>query len=72
MSYCLQNQEFQEWQSVVLKLLLLEYFENTELSPTIKIEHGLIHKICEMEFRRINYRNSTVEMTLFQRYEVFY
>ena len=63
MSYCLQSQEFQEWQSVVLKLVILKYFENIELSPTINIYHGHIHKICEMEFRRINYRKSTVKMT---------
>ena len=36
-SYHLQNQEFQEWQSEVLKLVILRYFENIELIPTIKI-----------------------------------
>ena len=37
MIYYLQNQEFQEWQSGVLKLVILKYFENIELSPTINI-----------------------------------
>ena len=36
-SYYLHNQDFQEWQSVVLKLVILKYFENIELIPTIKI-----------------------------------
>ena len=69
---CLQNQEFEKWGSVVLKLVIIEYFENIRLSPTINILNSHIHEICEPKFRRINYRKNTVEMTLFQKYEVFY
>ena len=31
------NQEIQNWQSVVLKLVILNYFEKNELNPTISI-----------------------------------
>ena len=41
------------------------------LSPTINIQHGHIHKIFEIVFRRINYGKNTIQMNLFQKYEVF-
>ena len=46
-------------------------FENIGPSTTITIYHGHIHKICEKVFPRKNYRKNTLEMTLFQKYEVF-
>ena len=43
--FCLQNQEFEKWESVVLKLVIKEYFENIKLSPTINILNSHIHEI---------------------------
>ena len=64
-------QESPKWRPVVLKLLILNYFESIELSPPINIEQRHIHRICVKLFRGINYTKNTVEMTLFQNYEVF-
>ena len=36
-SHYIRNQEFQKWQSVVLKLLIVKCFENTGVSPAINI-----------------------------------
>ena len=53
-------------------LVELHYFESIGLSLTINIQHNYIHRVCEKVFRCINYRKNTVEMALFQKYEVFY
>ena len=48
------NQETQKWQSVVLKLTKLSYFEVN------------IHKIYDEVFNCINYKKNIDEMALFQ------
>ena len=63
----MRDQESQKWQSAILKLVKLYYFESVGLSPNTNIKHDLIHKICEKVFHRINYRKNTVEMALFQK-----
>ena len=65
------NQETGKWQSVMLKLVKLSYFESIEPNQTISIYHDHIHKTYDKVFRRINYKKNTEEMALFQKYEVF-
>ena len=38
--------ESKKWQPVVLKLALLNYYENIKLNATISIQYDHIHKIC--------------------------
>ena len=71
-SQYLWNQGIQKWKSVVLKLVILNYFENIELNPTLRIWYDHIHKVCVMVFCRISYTSNLVRMTLFQKYKVFY
>ena len=70
-SHCLCNQETRKWQSVVLKLVKSSYFESTELNQTISISHDHFHKTYDKVFCRINYKNNTEEMALFQKNKVF-
>ena len=55
-----------------IKVVILNYFENFVLNPTINIKYNHIHKIFLKVFRGISYRRNTVEITLFQKYEVTY
>ena len=36
------------------------------------MRYGHIHKIYELVLRRVNHRKNTVEITLLQKYEVFF
>ena len=58
--------------SVKVGNIKVKTFENIGLNPTKNFQQGHIHKICKIVFRRINYIKNTVEMTLYQNYDVFY
>ena len=47
-------------------------FGNRWTKPDHKHQHDHIHIRSEKVCRRINYKKNTVEMALFQKYEVFY
>ena len=61
-NHYLWNQGIWKWQPVVLKLVILNYFENIEVTPTISIQYEDIHRICGKVFCRKIYRRNIVKM----------
>ena len=54
-----------------LKLVILNYFENIVLNPTVSIPYDHIYKTCIKVFRHIGYRRNAVKMTFSKNIKFF-